>query len=239
MKSKFLIGIKYLSQLGPRPLALYAVYKFGLLTGHYKRLTPISDNRDSNIELPNIVPLFSLPNRYQLSQTLGEEGRSTLLKEADEIVNGNVRIFGKPVFLQFTFAKPLSHWTEYETNKTPIPDSQFPIPDIKFLWEPARFAFAFTLGRAYHLSPQLTRPARGQLLRSGCRCRKPSFNLRSWRELPAAAHDAVDDEGNAAINQGVAIAIRDSEGVGAWSHAGIGLHEIIVISTRHADPLPI
>ncbi len=123
MKSKFLIGIKYLFQLGLRPLALYALYKFGLLTGHYKRLTPIFDDRNSNIELPNIVPLFSLPNRDQLSQILGEEGKANLLKEADEIVNGKVRIFGEPVLLQFTFEKPLSHWTEYETHKTPLPDS--------------------------------------------------------------------------------------------------------------------
>ncbi len=40
MKSKLLIGLKYLLQFGLRPLALYALYKFGLLTGHYKRVTP-------------------------------------------------------------------------------------------------------------------------------------------------------------------------------------------------------
>jgi len=152
MKSKFLIGIKYLFQFGPRPLALFALYKFGLLTGHYKRVTPILDNRNSNIKIPNIVPLFSLPNRNQLSQILGEDGKSILLKEADEIVNGKVRIFGESVPLQFNFEKPLSHWTDYETHKSPIPNSQFPNPDIKFLWEPARFGWAFTLGRAYHLT---------------------------------------------------------------------------------------
>jgi hypothetical protein len=152
MKSGFFIAIKYLRQFGLRPLALYAFYKLGLITGHYRRLTPIFDHRDSNIELSNIVPLFPLPSRDQLAQTLGEDGKATLLKEADEIVNGKVRIFGKLVPLDFTHQELLLHWTDYETHKIPIPESYFPNPDIKFLWEPARFGWAFTLGRAYHLT---------------------------------------------------------------------------------------
>ena len=65
-----------------------------------------------------------------------------LLKEADEIVNGKVRIFGELVSLDFTFQEPLRHWTEYETQKTLIPHSSLLVThnDIKFLWEPARFA---------------------------------------------------------------------------------------------------
>jgi hypothetical protein len=154
MKSRFFIGIQYLFQLGFRPLALYALYKFGLLTGHYRRLTPAN----TNFPIPNSHSLFSLPSRDQLDQILGKAGRATLLKEADEIVNGKVRIFGEPVTLLFTFERTLSHWTDYETHKTPIAYFQFPtscpkgIPDIKFLWEPARFGWAFTLGRAYHLT---------------------------------------------------------------------------------------
>jgi hypothetical protein len=151
MKSKFLIGIKFLFQLGLRPLVLYALYKFGLLTGHYKRLTPIFDNRDSNIKLPNIVPLFSLPSRDQLSQILGEEGKSTLLKEADEIVNGKVRIFDELIPLDFSSNQPLHHWTTYEKNVERLTLNVLH-HDIKFLWEPARFVFAFTLARAYHLT---------------------------------------------------------------------------------------
>jgi len=147
MKSRFFIGVKYFFQLGARPLALYALYKFGLLTGHYKRV-----NTALNVERLTFNALFPLPSREQLNQTLGEEGRATLLKEADEIVNGSVRIFGELVPLQFNFEKPLSHWTDYETHKSPITNYQLPITDIKYIWEPARFGWAFTLGRAYHLT---------------------------------------------------------------------------------------
>jgi hypothetical protein len=147
MKSKFFIGIKYLFQLGIRPLALYALYKFGLLTGHYKRITPAAANH----LILKSYSLFSLPNREQLNQTLGEEGRATLLKEADEIVHGNIRIFGESTSLDFSLDQPLHHWTAYEKN---VERLTFNVPhnDIKFLWEPARFGWAFTLGRAYHLT---------------------------------------------------------------------------------------
>ena len=58
MKSKLLIGIKFLSQLGLRPLVLYALYKFGLLTGHYKRLTPKTPN---SINSQFLFPYFLSP----------------------------------------------------------------------------------------------------------------------------------------------------------------------------------
>jgi len=94
MKSKFLVGIKYLFQLGASPLALYALYKFGLLTGHYKRV-----NAALNVERLTFNMLFPLPSREQLNQTLGEEGRAALLKEADEIINGQVCILDKSASL--------------------------------------------------------------------------------------------------------------------------------------------
>jgi hypothetical protein len=151
MKSKFLIGLKYLIQFGLRPLALYALYKFGLLTGHYKRL----DRRPQTVDhrpSSTVHRLFPLPSREQLSQTLGEVGKATLLKEADEIVNGQIRIFGELVPLDFISTQPLQHWTVYETNPKLITTLHSPFSDIKFLWEPARFGWAFALGRAYHLT---------------------------------------------------------------------------------------
>ena len=142
---------KLFSSWDSEPLALNSLYKLGLLTGHYKRT--------ENSELKNtpplsiLHPLFSLPLREQLIQTLGADGKAALINEADEIVGGKFRMFGgEPVPLQLTFNEPLHHWTEYEMGNTSIPFSQIPIHDIKFIWEPARFGWAFTLGRAYHIT---------------------------------------------------------------------------------------
>jgi hypothetical protein len=80
-------------------------------------------------------------------------GQTALLSEADEIVNGKFRMFGGDLVpLQLTFNEPLHYWTDYETGKAPLPKSRLPIPDIKFIWEPARFGWAFSLGRAYYLT---------------------------------------------------------------------------------------
>ena len=136
--------------MGVKPLALNSLYKLGLWTGHYKRT---EDRELKNTPRLSIIhPLFPLPSREQLIQTLGTDGKAALINEADEIVGGKFRMFGgEPVPVQLTFNEPLHHWTEYETGKVPIPFSVFPIHDIKFIWEPARFGWAFTLGRAYHI----------------------------------------------------------------------------------------
>ena len=76
-----------------------------------------------------------------------------LIKEADEISTGKVRLFGAdPVPLKLIFDQPLQHWTAYENDPSLYLPLFGEIPDVKFLWEPARFSWAFTLGRAYHLT---------------------------------------------------------------------------------------
>jgi len=155
--SNLRIAFKTLRQLGFTQVALYVLYKFGLITGHYRRAMPILDSSKPNHQFSNLHSLFSFPIPSQLAQTLGENGQRTLLAEADEIVSGQFRMFGgEPLPLKLTFDQPLYHWTEYETHKSPIPTSQFPINDIKFIWEPARFGWAFVLGRAYHLTQNET-----------------------------------------------------------------------------------
>jgi len=146
MKSRISLALKYLRQIGLRPLASFALYKLGLVTGHYKRV----ENRKQETSHLLSTRLFSLPSREQLAQTLGEDGRSSLLAEADEIVAGKFRRFGdEPVEINLTLPQPLQHWTAYETGKVDLRPLTF---DLKFLWEPARFGWAYTLGRAYHLT---------------------------------------------------------------------------------------
>ncbi|MGA7192023.1 MAG: heparinase II/III family protein [Anaerolineales bacterium] len=144
----FKTSLKALFQLGLEPLALNALYKVGLKTGYYKRLS----YREPEIGKMN-YSLFPTPTREAVLSVLGTDGQAALINEADEIVGGKFRMFGgELVPLQLTFNEPLHHWTDYETGKTPIPESQFPNHDVKFIWEPARFGWAFTLGRAYHIT---------------------------------------------------------------------------------------
>ncbi len=149
--SRLYFTFKAARQLGPTQTALYVLYRFGLQTGHYKRVE--SSTVENSQSFSTLHSLFSLPDRDQLAQTLGDDGQRAMLAEADEIVGGKFRMFGgEPVKIRITFDQTLLHWTAYETHKVPIPDSQFPISDIKFIWEPARFCWAYVLGRAYHLT---------------------------------------------------------------------------------------
>ncbi len=152
--NRLAIALKALRQLGLQQVGLYALYKFGLATGHYKRATDhrrwtMDDGQWSMVHRP----LFTFPSRADLETVLGKEGKAALLAEADEIVGGKVRLFGgDPVPLQLAFSEPLRHWTAYENNPSLLSNFYSLISDIKFLWEPARFGWAFTLGRAYHLT---------------------------------------------------------------------------------------
>lgn len=151
MASRVSVALKYLRQFGPRPLALLALYKFGLWTGHYRRL----DRGPQTVDRPSsaVHSLFPLPSREQLSQILGEDGRAALLAEADEIVAGQFRRFGDELAeIDLTLPQPLQHWTAYESNHKLLSAFHVPHNDIKFLWEPTRFGWAFILGRAYHLT---------------------------------------------------------------------------------------
>jgi hypothetical protein len=136
------------SQVGPGQVALFALYKLGVKSGHYKRI----ESTELETRQSFLKALFSLPDREQLEQVLGEDGRSALVAGADEIVDGSFRMFGdKLEEIKLSFEQPLYHWTSYETNPHLLSNLYSPVPDIKFIWEPARFDWAYVLGRAYFL----------------------------------------------------------------------------------------
>ena len=148
--SRVTITFKTLSQLGLRSMALEALYKLGLWSGHYRRIT--TDNGEGPaLDAGSFAlrPLFDLPPREKLEATFGPQGKASLLEEAGEILQGRFRQFGgEPVELRLKGDWPPAHWTEYETGRIKLND------DPKFIFEPARFGWAFTLGRAYHVTQE-------------------------------------------------------------------------------------
>jgi hypothetical protein len=136
-------AIKAARQLGIPSLLNYARYQVGLRSGYYRRKSTQSNN-----ELPgSIYPVFKLPSQESLQAVLGDRTRD-LIEQADEVAAGKVRLFGnQPVPLQLVPPGELAHWTYYAKNKLPGGEE-----DIKLLWEPARFGWAFTLGQAYVLT---------------------------------------------------------------------------------------
>ncbi len=142
--SSFTYFLKLITQLGIRQLSLFALYKLGLKMGHYRRFMTVASNQLSVI---SYQLLFTLPSRESLLQTLGEDGKEKLIIEADEVVAGKFRMFGgELVGIKLTGDWQSAHWTDFEDGKIKLEG------DIKFIWEPARFGWAFILGRAYHIT---------------------------------------------------------------------------------------
>ena len=147
--NKLSLAAKALRELGFQQVALNSLYKIGLKTGYFR----LAEGRSPAEAHPPLAlaPILTLPNRQQLLDALGAEGLAALLAEADEIVGGRYRQFGgDPVEIQLEPPGPLRHWSEHESGAAGRhPHSP---QDIKYTWEPARFGWAFVLGRAYFLS---------------------------------------------------------------------------------------
>ena len=145
------LAFKAFYQLGPRQTGLYALYQLGLRTGHYQRV--LSEalgklgglNHGHALDIRPCLPV--LPDRNFMLKLVGDKV-DQLYREADEIVDGTVRLFGgQPSPLELTFPEPLENWTQYETSNNLFHDQ-----DVKFIWEPGRFGWACKLAMAYHLS---------------------------------------------------------------------------------------
>jgi hypothetical protein len=149
--SQIKLAFKALHQLGPNYVGLYGRYQLGLRTGHYNRILNSSLKKldtFTHLEYSRLQPCLSgLPDRSTLIERIGSQ-IDLLYKEADEIVMGNFQLFGgQPIPLELSLLQELENWTKYENGKKLDQDI-----DIKFVWEPGRFGWAYKLAMAYHLS---------------------------------------------------------------------------------------
>jgi len=140
---------------------LYAVYQMGVRSGYYRWRSQVWQRELSRSEQwfkiassPTGIsqPIITLPESEVIKELIGPEGLSKLIEEADEIASNRIRLFGgKPVPLILSVPKNIRHWTGHRKGRDAI-DGLGHVSDIKFIWEPARFGWAFTLGRAYYLT---------------------------------------------------------------------------------------
>jgi hypothetical protein len=150
--SQTVLALKVLRQLGPGQVGLYARYRLGLSTGWliYKTRLDVSRALDQPAPAFTLHPLLDPPNPVELREILGSAGLKSLLAEADEIANGVIRPFGgEPVPLDLAQGASAKGWTAYALGR-----AAYGVQDVKRLWEPARFGWAFSLGRAYLLSEE-------------------------------------------------------------------------------------
>ncbi len=145
---RFKTALKATRQLGLGQLGLYAVYRLGLRSGYFRLRTP-SGGGGLEIESGSLnLQMFALPAREELAQVLGDQA-GKLIAQADEVVEGQARIFGgEPRSLDLTPLGPLDHWTQVRYDAEALGEIQ----DVKWVWEMGRFGWAYTLGRAYHLT---------------------------------------------------------------------------------------
>ena len=140
---KFHLALKALYQLNPKQLGLYALYQINLRSGYLRWKTRSKPSLSTDI-----YPVFNLPDSSALISILGDKEVSQLIELANEIVAGQVRLFGgQPSPIVLAPPEKLVHWTAYERGQQLLG-----VEDVKFIWEPARFGWVFTLGYAYQLT---------------------------------------------------------------------------------------
>jgi hypothetical protein len=148
---RFSLALKAVRELGPGQTLHYAIYQVGKRSGLYRLATPTGQYSPQSI---TIHSPFVMPDRDVINNMLGRHAHS-VVAEADEIVNGQVRLFGgPPVPLKLAPLDTRHHWAYYENRP-----ASWGVEDIKFIWEPARFGWVYPLGRAYLLTGSEKYPA--------------------------------------------------------------------------------
>jgi hypothetical protein len=143
---KVRIGIKAARQLGVRSVLLYAWYQLQLRSGILRWRTPAKDRWPASAQGFSLaLPAVPIPDRGELAAVYGTAA-DALMREADEICAGRVRLFGgEPQDLRLDPGGTLQHWSRHTA-------SQHAGEDIKFVWEPGRFGWAAMLAQAYLLT---------------------------------------------------------------------------------------
>lgn len=143
-----------MAQLGLPALILYALHQIRKRSVWLRWRTPPGGHPALPAQLTLATELIPIPELERIKTCLGQEGVVQLIAEADEILQGQVRLYGGfPVPLQLKIAFPLQHWTAYEHGIPSAVTAQDAIPqDIKDIWEPGRFGWAIVLARAFYLT---------------------------------------------------------------------------------------
>lgn len=138
MNNKIDLAFTAIKELGPQKLTLFAIYKLGLKTGFFKAVP--RPRGEAHPGMP--ADLRQLMCQWI---DLFPVDAAVLLDKANEVVEDLSREPGTAEGEKHIEAHT-AHWTHYESGKETTGAQ-----DIKHIWEPARFNWAFALGRAYLL----------------------------------------------------------------------------------------
>jgi hypothetical protein len=177
------LALRAVRELGPSSLVLYAAYHIARRTGWLRRRTPIYDWDERPLAYwlrteisadpilfgehwANRTSRFFFVNNEEFSSSIRkilQSNESIVLSRADEILQGQFRLFGiEPIELGFppdwaSFPRMTDeeaipivdlnhHWTEYDLDALPA--------DVKLIWEPSRFGWIYPLARAFLLTDE-------------------------------------------------------------------------------------
>lgn len=152
------IALGAAAQLGLRRIARLLLYRIGLKSGAFRRgvSRKLAERMADGVTRHDWRPVWRLPENDRLRPYLHAD-QTSLLAEVEALLAGRVRLFGA-LEIPLSTGEPYhrQHWTAYESGRLPhLPsaglDGEQP-EDIKLTWEPMRFGWVYSLGRAYRLN---------------------------------------------------------------------------------------